>query len=239
MLKHEETINLLRSAKCGDNGAKETLLFHNSPLLKSLIRRFRNKGVEYEDLYQLACVGFLKAINNFNEIYNVQFSTYAVPMIIGEVKRFLRDDGAIKVSRSTKLLAVQINKFIEEYKKTNQESPAVKLIAEKFSIEESEVVFTLDSAKMPISLYERADDSQDNSLQLIDKLPDNKSQDEILERIDLQEVISMLSEREKKIILLRYYRDKTQGEIASLLGISQVQVSRLESKIIDKIKKRI
>lgn len=235
MLNQEEQLDYIRRAKRGDEKSKEIMFEQNSPLIKSIIRRFKDKGVEYEDLYQIACIGFLKAINNFDESYEVKFSTYCVPMVIGEIKRYMRDNGAIKVSRALKILANKINKFVDEYQSEHGISPSVDFLAEKFEIEREEVVVALDSLKMPLSIYEKFDD-EDDGQELIEKLPDKSNEDILLDKIHLSNVISKLTEKERKIIVLRFFRDKTQSEIAKTLGVSQVQVSRLENKIIDKIR---
>lgn len=234
LLEQSVTQELISKAQDGNNEAKTELIEQNSPLIKSVIRRYRNKGVDYEDLYQLGCIGFLKAIRNFSDAFGVKFSTYAVPMIAGEVKRFLRDDGYIKVSRSVKSLASKINYYIEEYKNKNGDSPSIETIAEEFGIEAQEAVFVLDSAKFPVSLYDKTDDEHNRTL--MDKLASKETVEDNLDRIVLKDAIQSLDEREKKIILLRYYRDKTQSEVARVLKVSQVQVSRLENKIIEKLK---
>ncbi|HEY8419306.1 MAG TPA: SigB/SigF/SigG family RNA polymerase sigma factor [Clostridia bacterium] len=237
MLEHNETIELIAKAQKGDEEAKTKLLIHNAPLIKSIIRRYVNKGVDYDDLYQLGSMGFLKAIKNFDTSFNVKFSTYAVPMIAGEVKRFLRDDGYIKVSRTLKMLSNKINQFIEDYKKNHANDPSIDIIAKEFNLEPQEIVFAMDSAKLPMSLYEKNDES--DSASLIDKISsENENTDDVLDKLILTDIINELSEREKKIIIMRYFRDKTQSEIAAMLGVSQVQVSRLESKIIQKIKNK-
>lgn len=233
-MEREETLKLIELAQAGDKSACETLVVQNSPLIKSVIRRYRNKGVEYDDLYQLGCVGFIKAVRNFSNAYEVRFSTYAVPMIAGEVKRFLRDDGPIKVSRGTKTVAIKINRFVDDYRRDNAESPTVEMIAKQFGMEPQEVVFTMDSSKFPVSIYEKTDD--DNSRSLIDKLQTEENDDEKLDRMMLKQIISELGERERKIILLRYFADKTQSEVARVLKVSQVQISRLESKILFKLR---
>ena len=166
MLNEQDTLYYLRLAKQGDNGAKETLLEHNTSLLKSILKRYLNKGVEYDDLYQLSCIGFLKAIAGFDESFGVRFSTYAVPMIAGEIKRFLRDDGSVKVSRALKQSAREMNRFIEQYSSEHGEQPSVKEIAAAFSMDEGEVVFTLGSSKMPISIYEQSDYKDEKSSSL-------------------------------------------------------------------------
>lgn len=235
MLEQSVTQELISKAQDGNNEAKTELIEQNSPLIKSVIRRYRNKGVDYEDLYQLGCIGFLKAIRNFSDAFGVKFSTYAVPMIAGEVKRFLRDDGYIKVSRSVKSLASKINYYIEEYKNKHGDSPSIETIAEEFGIEAQEAVFVLDSAKFPVSLYDKTDDEHNRTL--MDKLASKETVEDNLDRIVLKDAIQSLDEREKKIILLRYYRDKTQSEVARVLNVSQVQISRLENKILEKLKR--
>lgn len=234
MLEQTETTELIEKAKTGDEAAKTRLIEENSPLIKSVIRRYKNKGVEYDDLYQLGCIGFLKAIRNFSAAFGVKFSTYAVPMIAGEVKRFLRDDGYIKVSRSTKALAVKIAYFTERYKNEHCAAPTIEVIAEQFGLEPQEAVFAMDSSKFPLSIYEKSDDEDGRSL--VEKLASDETTDDNVDRMMLKSLISSLNEREKKIVLLRYYRDKTQSEVARVLHVSQVQVSRLESKIIEKMR---
>ena len=232
-MEKEETLNLIKAAQGGDKSASEQLLTLNSPLIKSVIRRYKNKGVEYDDLYQLGCVGFIKAVKNFSTEYEVRFSTYAVPMIAGEVKRFLRDDGPVKVSRGTKSAAIKIARFVDEYKRDHGESPTVDKIAKQFDLEPQEAVFIMDSCKYPVSIY---DSNDDNSQSLIDKLQTSENEDEKLDKMMLKKIINELSPRDKKIILLRYFADKTQSEVARVLSVSQVQISRLESKILGRIR---
>lgn len=239
MLEHDETLKLIKDAQNGSESAKSTLLEHNYPLVKSVIKRFINKGVEYEDLYQLGCVGFLKAIKNFDESFGVKFSTYCVPMVAGEVKRFMRDDGSVKVSRALKGLNYNIVKYVNEYKNDNNgSSPSIELISKKLCVEMQEIILAMESNKCLISLSEKIDDDENNSALIIDKI---EMQDKLYEDIDyimLKQALSTLENREKKVILLRYFRNKTQSEVANELGVSQVQISRLESKIIDKIRKK-
>ena len=235
MLNQETLLDYLRKAQGGDEKAKEKIFEHNSPLIKSIIRRFIDKGVEYEDLYQIACIGFMKAINNFDESYDVKFSTYCVPMVIGEIKRYIRDNGAIKVSRNLKILANKINRFIDDYQSKHSDSPSVDVIAKEFSVERDEVVVALDCSKMPLSIYDKFED-EDDGQELIERIPSSEGEDTVVDKIHLSEIIDGLSEREKKIIILRYFRDRTQSEIAENLGVSQVQISRLENKIIEKIR---
>lgn len=235
MLDNEKTLDYIRKAKNGDESAKEAVFVNNAPLIKSIIKRFRGKGVEYDDLYQIACIGFLKAIKNYDESFGVKFSTYTVPMVVGEIKRYMRDNGAIKVSRTLKILANKINRFIDAYQTEHNDSPEVDIIARHFGITEEEVVVALDSARMPLSIFDKFDD-EDDGQELLDKIPYADNEDKVLNKIQLTEALGKLNERERKIIILRYYRDKTQSEIAETLGVSQVQVSRLENKIIEKIR---
>mgnify|MGYP004651490139 FL=1 len=235
MLDREELNEYLRQAKIGDEKAKEKIFTENAPLIKSIVKRFKGKGVEYDDLYQIACIGFLKAVKNYDENFGVKFSTYTVPMVIGEIKRYMRDNGAIKVSRTLKILANKINKYIDAYQTANDASPSVENIAEKFGISPEEVAEALDSARMPLSIYDKFED-EDDAQELIEKIPSGEREEDMLNKIMLTGVIESLSERDRKIVVLRYFRDKTQAEIAESLGLSQVQISRLENKIIDKIR---
>ena len=239
MLDYEQTLILLQKAKTGDEKAKESLIQHNSPLVKSIVRRYKNKGVEYDDLYQLGCVGFVKAINNFDLSFNVKFSTYAVPMIAGEIKRFLRDDGSIKVSRSIKGQYYLMQKYIDEIRLKTGETPTTKQLAEKFNIEEPEVMFILESARMPVSIYESLDKESSNGQVVLDKLVNFDEVSALVDKMVLIDAIKSLEDKDKKLIMLRYFRDKTQSEVAQILNVSQVQVSRLENKILTKIKNKI
>jgi len=238
MLGQGETLELIKKAQSGDEEAKAILIKENSPLIKSVIRWFKNKGVERDDLYQLGCLGFLKAINNFDCSFNVKFSTYVVPMVVGEIKRFMRDDGAVKVSRAIKSLNVKINKFVDVFFVENGHKALISDIADHFNISEQDVVMAMDSAKMPISLYTPFDDEEEEGLTFIDRF-DSKENDEDIDKLALRDVISQLNARDKTIILMRYFEDKTQSEIAKRLGVSQVQVSRLENKILESLKKKL
>lgn len=239
MLSDEKTIEYIRKAKNGCSFAKEELLSHNTLLIKSIVKRYLNKGVDYDDLFQLASMGLLKAISGFDESFNVKFSTYAVPMIAGEIKRFLRDDGSIKVSRALKYMAKNINKYIEEFSVEHSRAPTLKEISKKFEMEESEVVFTLGSTRMPISIYEQSDYKDEKSRELLDVIPTVDNQDEMIEKMQLKSAIEKLSDRERKIIILRYFRDMTQSEVAEVIGVSQVQISRIENKIVSEMKKQL
>lgn len=239
MLDEKTTIEYIRSAKTGDEAAKTALIEHNVSLVKCIVKRYLGKGVDYDDLFQIACMGFLKAIAGFDERFGVKFSTYAVPMIAGEIKRFMRDDGAVKVSRALKQTAKEINLFIEEYTIEHGKQPSVSEIAKKFSLDEAETVFVMGSSKMPLSLYSGADYKDGKERELIETLPANDDQEDWLDKMLLRGAIEELPEREKKIIVLRYFRDMTQSEVAEKIGVSQVQVSRIESRIIKEFRSKL
>lgn len=235
----QQTNELIEKAKNGDEEATNTLVSGNFPLIKAIVKGYLGKGVEYDDLYQLGCVGFLKAIKNFNPKYDVKFSTYAVPMISGEIKRFLRDDGSIKVSRSIKTLAIKLKSYIEKIRNENGEVPTIDELSELFGENKEDVVVALDSCQQLVSLHAKVDEDDPNSQNLIDRIAVFDKSDEMLDKFILKNEIANLPEKERKIILLRYYRGKTQGEVAELLNISQVQVSRIESKIIEQLRKKL
>lgn len=236
MLTDEETLRLIRAAKAGDAEAKEALLRGNVRLIKSIVRRYLGKGVEFDDLFQLAGIGLLKAVRGFDERFGVRFSTYAVPMIAGEIKRFLRDDGAVKVSRWAKTLSAKIAAYLDEVAKGGGAQPTVDELAEKFGCERCDIVFALDTSRFVVSL---SDDSGEDGAPLEDRIAGGSTPEDGIDGLMLRESIMQLPERERKIIFLRYYRDKTQSEVAGELGVSQVQVSRLENKILCKIREKM
>ncbi|MBQ8322400.1 MAG: SigB/SigF/SigG family RNA polymerase sigma factor [Clostridia bacterium] len=239
MLDEVVTIEYVRRAKTGDNAAKEALIENNVSLVKCIVKRYLGKGVDYDDLFQIACMGFLKAIAGFDESFGVKFSTYAVPMIAGEIKRFMRDDGSVKVSRAMKQTAKEINAYVEEYTAAHGKQPSVKEIAEKFGLDEAETVFVMGSSKMPVSLYSGADFKDGKERELIETLPAKDDQEDWLDRMLLRGAIDELPERDKKIIVLRYFRDMTQSEVAEKVGVSQVQVSRIENRIIKEFREKL
>ena len=239
LLDNEKVLQLVKEAQNGSQEAKTQLIEENSPLIKSVIKRFKDKGVEYDDLYQIGCIGFLKAIKNFDSSFGVKFSTYVVPMVIGEIKRFMRDDGAIKVSRALKTLNLQINRYILDFYEKRQRKPTIEELSKHFQVEEQDIIMAMDSAKMPISIYSPLEDDAESS-SIIDRIePQEDVNQKMIDDIALKEVVKKLDERDRKIIILRYYYDKTQSEIAKELKISQVQVSRLESKILDNLKAKL
>lgn len=235
MLDHETTVALIKSAKEGDADAKEKLIEENIPLIKSIVKRFKGR-LEYDDLMQLGAMGLVKAVQNFDASFGVRFSTYAVPMITGEIKRFLRDDGAIKVSRWTKTLSQKIIAYIDEMAKSGEKEPSVEQLAEKFEVEAQEIVFAMDSSHYLLSLSQTIGEDEQ---EIGDKIVGDNAPDGDLDKILLHDLIDELPQREKKVIILRYFRDKTQSEIAKELGVSQVQVSRIEGKVLKLLKEKL
>lgn len=240
LLSHEETLELISMAQKGDRMAKEKLVKHNMGLVKSVLRGFLNRGYDMEDLFQIGSIGLLKAIDKFDTSFDVRFSTYAVPMIAGEIKRFLRDDGMIKVSRSLKQVANRAKYTQENLSKILGREPTIQEIADELQIDREEIVMALESSYQPDYLYDVVHQEDSNPLQVIDKISlDEEQEDDIVDNIVLKEILSHLKERDRQVIILRYFKDKTQVEVAKLLGISQVQVSRIEKRIIEDIKSKL
>ena len=235
MFSGEENSLLIEQARSGNEIAKEKLITLNSPLIKSIVKRYLGKGVEYEDLYQLGAMGFVKAINNYDPSFNVKFTTYAVPMIAGEIKRFLRDDGSIKVSRSIKHNSILIKNYIYEFSKKHGWNPTIDELSKEFNMDRNELVFTMEASTSPLSINEKYGADED-ACTILDKLTDTFSVDNYIDKLAIREMINGLSAREKQVIILRYYFDKTQSEIAKELGVSQVQVSRIENKVLKEMK---
>jgi len=240
-LHEKETLELIAAAKAGDKDAQSLLVEKNVGLVWSIVRRFQNRGYEAEDIFQIGCIGLIKAINKFDCSYDVKFSTYAVPMIIGEIKRFIRDDGMIKVSRSLKELANKARITKEIMSKELGREPTVGEISEQLGIPVEEVVMAMEASCTPESLYSTLGEGDNSSTLLIDKIANESENQEvdIVDRIDLRKVLDTLKPREKQIIVWRYVKEKTQVQIAKRLGRSQVQVSRIEKKILEEIRKKI
>ncbi len=236
LLSHEQTLELIALAKKGDEAAKETLIVRNEALVKSIVRGFLQRGVEYEDLMQIGTMGLLKAIYGYDASYGVRFSTYAVPMIAGDIKRFLRDDGIIKVSRSLKENASKISRVKEMLKKQQGEEPTVEEISRVVGISPEEIVFAMEAMCAPVSIYEPVYDDGDNKTQIIDTVQGSDNS-EVIDKIFLKQLISTLNAKERKLIMLRFFSDKTQSQIAEILGVSQVQVSRQLTKTLTKLRK--
>jgi RNA polymerase sporulation-specific sigma factor len=237
-LDDAEVKRLIALSQAGDPIARETLVNCNIRLVWSVVQRFLNRGYEPEDLFQIGCIGLLKSVDKFDLQYDVKFSTYAVPMIIGEIQRFLRDDGTIKVSRSLKELANKVRKKKDELSKKLGRLPTVKEIAEELDISPEDVVFAQEANKPPSSIHETVFENDGDPITLMDQIAD-EGQEKWFDKLALNEAISTLTERERLIVYLRYFRDQTQSEVAARLGISQVQVSRLEKKILQLIRDQI
>jgi RNA polymerase sporulation-specific sigma factor len=237
----DETLNLIRKAKAGDREAQAALVEGNMGLVWSIVRRFQNRGYEGEDLFQIGCIGLIKAIHKFDYSFKVKFSTYAVPMIIGEIKRFIRDDGMIKVSRSLKEISNKARITKEILCKELGREPTIGELSERLNIPSEDIVMALEASYTPESLYSTIGDGENSPIMLIDRLNDecSSSETEIIDRIALRQVIESLKPREKQIILLRYFKEKTQVQIANMLQISQVQVSRIEKKILEELRNKI
>ncbi len=241
VLSNDETNALLIKYKNGDLSAREELISGNLRLVLSVIRRFANRGEMIDDLFQIGCVGLIKAIDNFDVTLGLRLSTYAVPMVIGELRRFLRDNSAIRVSRSMRDTAYKALKTKEELTNLNQREPTISEIAKAMNRSTEDIVFALDGIMDPVSLYDPVySDSGGDTICVMDQVGDTKNTDENwLEHIALKEAIENLSTRERLILSLRFYDGKTQTEVASEIGISQAQVSRLEKSAIDRIKKQL
>ncbi len=240
VLKSGETRELLVRARQGDQQAREELIAGNLRLVLSVIQRFANRGENPDDLFQVGCIGLIKAIDNFNLDLDVRFSTYGVPMIIGEVRRYLRDNSAIRVSRSMRDTAYRVLQAKEAYLAEHQKEPTVEEIASILDIRREDVVFALDAIVEPVSLYEPVYSDSGDTLTVMDQVKDNRNTDEMwLERIALREAVGHLSEREQRILSLRFYQGKTQMEVSSEIGISQAQVSRLEKNALRQIRREL
>ena len=240
VLKNEETMALLRRTKEGDQAARQELIEGNLRLVLSVIQRFSSRGENADDLFQVGCVGLIKAIDNFDINQPVRFSTYGVPMIIGEIRRYLRDNSAIRVSRSMRDTAYRVLQVRDRYLAEHQREPTVEQIAQELQIPREEVVFAMDAIVDPVSLYEPVYSDGGDTICVMDQVRDTKNTDEDwTDRIALKEAMKRLDPRERRILSLRFYEGKTQMEVSAEVGISQAQVSRLEKGAINTIKKNI
>ena len=230
---YNDTTELIKLAKSGNDEAMNKLVEVNTPLVSSICKKFMNRGYEYEDIFQIGSMGLVKAINNFDSSFNVKFSTYAVPMIIGEIKRFLRDDGMIKVSRNTKILAKKLHYDKETLVKELNREPTIDELAAFSNVDKEDIVFALESVNNMQYLYDTIHQDEGTPVLLIDKLSESPDEDNnMIDKIALKEAINSLDIKSKEIIMLRYFKDKTQIQVAKMLGISQVQVSRIEKKVL-------
>lgn len=232
------TLDLLECVRLGDERAKEKIVEENIGLVWSIVHRFKNTYYDKEDLFQIGCVGLMKAINHFDISYNVQFSTYAVPIIMGEIKRYFRDDGSIKVSRSLKELNMKITKARDEIQAKENRNPTIEDIATYLQVDVLDIVEAIDASYYPTSLSEPIYEKDGSSISMEERLIDKKN-DMWFEKMALEMEVEKLDEKEKMIIHMRYHLDYNQDDIAKRLGISQVQVSRLEKKIVTKLRSRL
>lgn len=237
---YNENSQLLPLAKNGDQKAMNRLIEMNLPLVSSLSKKFLNRGYDYEDIFQIGSIGLVKAIKNFDDSYNVKFSTYAVPMIVGEIKRFLRDDGMIKVSRNIKTLARKLHFDKEELTKRLDRDPTIEELSEYSEVSKEEIVFAIESANSLSYLYDTIHQDDGAPVLLIDKLSQKGVDDsEMINKIALKEALRSLDEKSRQIIMLRYFKDNTQIQVAKQLGISQVQVSRIEKKVLAQMRDKL
>lgn len=228
----------IKLAQEGSQEALDRLVKNNTGLIWNIVKRFNGRGYESDDLYQIGCVGFLKAIKRFDTAYEVQLSTYAVPYILGEIKRFIRDDGLIKVSRSTKELAIKIKAIQKEYLIETGNEITVHELANRLQIDKEEIALAMDASRPVESIY-REESNEDDRL-VIDKISSPIDEEKrITDQLALKEVMKELDDRERQIILLRYYKEKTQAQVGKILGITQVQVSRIERKVLDRMKLKL
>lgn len=240
VLKNERIMELLEKSHRGDKNARDELVSGNLRLVLSVVQRFSGRGEPMDDLFQVGCIGLLKAIDNFDTSQGVRFSTYAVPMIIGEIRRYLRDNSSLRVSRSVRDNAYRALAVKERLTGEKQREPDVEEIAREMGMKKEDIVFALDAISDPISLYEPVFQDGSETICVMDQVRDTNSSDENwLDGILMKQAVADLSAREKKILALRFYEGRTQTEVASEIGISQAQVSRLEKGVMDKIKKNL
>ena len=240
LLKEKEMRELLLKMKDGDNLAREKFINGNLRLVLSVIQRFNNRGENVDDLFQVGCIGLMKSIDNFDLSQNVKFSTYAVPMILGEIKRYLRDNNSIRVSRSLRDIAYRALLVRDKLINDNNKEPTISQIAKELDIPREEVVFALDAIQDPVSLFEPIYHDGGDAIYVMDQISDSKNQDENwLQNISVKEAMKKLNDREKLILTLRFFNGRTQMEVADEIGISQAQVSRLEKIALKHMKKYV
>lgn len=240
ILSEQEKRDLLTRARAGDKAARQSMIEGNLRLVLSVVQRFSQRGENMDDLFQVGCIGLIKAIDNFNTDLDVRFSTYGVPMIVGEIRRYLRDNSTMRVSRAMRDTAYKVLQAKEAYMAEHQREPTVDEIARMLELKREEVVFALDAIVDPVSLYEPVYDNGGDAICVMDQVRDTKNTDESwTERIALKDALKLLDERERRILSLRFYEGKTQMEVSREVGISQAQVSRLEKGAINTIKKHI
>ncbi|MBB6696381.1 RNA polymerase sporulation sigma factor SigF [Clostridium algidicarnis] len=237
---YEDNLELIVLSKTGNKLAMDKLIEINIPLVSSITKKFMNRGYEYEDIFQIGSMGLIKAINNFDASYNVKFSTYAVPMIIGEIKRFIRDDGMIKVSRSVKSIARKLYYDKEALSKELDREPTLDELSKFSGVDKEDIVYAMESASSIHYLYDTIHQDDGAPVLLIDKLSEKYEEDDsLIDRLALKEALGDLDAKSRQIIMLRYFKDNTQVEVAKMLGISQVQVSRIEKKVLKTMRKTL
>lgn len=237
---YNENLDLILRSKEGDKEALNRLIENNMPLVSAISKKFLNRGYEYDDIFQIGCLGLVKAVKNFDTKYKVKFSTYAVPMIMGEIKRFLRDDGIIKVSRSIKNTAKKIHYDKEILSKKLNRNPTIDELSKYMGIDEEEIVFASESSNSMQYLYDVIHQEDGSPVLLIDKISEKETGDsDLVDRMDLKEALKNLDKKSRQVIMLRYFMDKTQIQVAKMLGISQVQVSRIEKKVLKVMRSKL
>lgn len=236
----EQTLALLECAHKGDKKARDKLIEDNMGLVWSVVKRFKNRGVELEDLFQIGSIGLIKAVDKFDCSYDVKFSTYAVPMIMGEIKRFLRDDGMIKVSRSLKELSVKLYMLKEQMEKETGQEPSLVELADRLEISPEEAAEALDAYRDVESLHKVIGNSEGNEIELMDRLENNIDENEcVMNRMMVKKLLDTLEGQERQVVWMRYFQDMTQVSIAKELGLTQVQVSRMEKKILQRLRQNL
>ena len=236
----ERTFELIRQSQAGEMQAKEQLMIIHSGLIWNVVRRFIGRGVELEDLYQIGAIGLIRAIDKFDFSYDVKFSTYAVPLISGEIKRFLRDDGMIKISRNLKENQWKIKRAMEQFAHEHGREATVEELSEILELEPEEIVLSMEAAVEIESMDQKVFRGDGKEISLKERIPDEKNEEEeLLDKLFLEQLMEGLDKRDKELIILRYFKNKTQTQVAEILGISQVQVSRLEKKILRRMKELV
>ena len=237
---YEDNLKQIVKAQKGDQDAMTKLVENNKGLIWNIVKRFTGRGYDIEDIYQIGCLGFIKAIKRFDTSFEVQVSTYAVPYILGEIKRFIRDDGILKVSRSTKELAMKILELQKEYLNKTGQDISVGEISKQLKIPREEISYALDCLRPVSSIYDESNSNDSDSRTIIERIGSGKDEaGSVVDKIAIKQLIDNLNTREKEIILLRFYKDKTQSEVAKVLGITQVQVSRIEKKVLNSMRLKL
>lgn len=228
---------LIKRVQNGDAEAQDKLVENNMGLVYSIVKRYSGRGYDTEDLVQIGAIGLIKAIKKFDTKFNVCFSTYAVPVIAGEIKRFLRDDGAVKISRTLKETAIKGRRTEEELRRVLNRDPTIGEIAEKCGVDADTLTEAFDAAAPPASIYDSIYENGENEIRLLDTMAGDESEEKIINKVMAENILTSLKPRERQVIVLRYYKGKTQSEIARIIGVSQVQVSRIEKRILENLRK--